>query len=130
MKWIVLAFLPGIAWAEVPLTGAEFDAYTLGKTMTYGEGGRIWGREQYLPDAKVIWAFEGEECKRGTWTEAAPGLICFSYEDAPANSECWHFYKGEGRLMAQSTKGDGSFPLAAIEETATPLACPGPDVGV
>ena len=130
MRWLVLALLPGAAWVAEPLTGAEFDAYTQGKTMTYAEGGRVWGREQYLPGAKVIWAFEGEDCKHGTWEEAEPGLICFSYDDDPSDVECWKFFMGDGGLEALSTKGGGGFPLAAIEETDTPLACPGPDVGV
>jgi hypothetical protein len=131
MKALALALLlPGTAWAAEPLTGAEFDAYTQGKTMTYALEGKVWGREQYLAGGKVIWAFEGEPCKHGFWREAQPGLICFSYEDAPFDLECWRFFQGEGRLEAQSTEDAPANPLAAIEETDEPLACPGPDVGV
>lgn len=126
----LLALLPIAALAETPMSGPEFDAYTKGKTMTYAQGGLVWGREQYLPGAKVIWAFEGQACKHGSWAEAAPGLICFSYEDDPADLECWNFYEGEGGLWARSLGSETAAPLAAIEETDAPLACPGPEVGV
>jgi hypothetical protein len=127
---LALGLWPAMAGADTPMSAAEFDAYTKGKTMTYAQNGEVWGREQYLPNRQVIWAFEGQECKRGTWDEPAPGLICFAYEDDPADLECWRFFADAGRLLAQSEGSDSAQPLAAIEETDAPLACPGPDVGV
>ena len=103
---LVALILPGPALAQDALTGPEFEARITGKTMTYGRDGQVWGREQYLKGRRVIWAFEGEACKRGTWAEAAPGLICFTYDDRPGDPECWQFFDEGG------------------------LACPGPDVGV
>lgn len=125
-----LSVMAAATWADEPLSGPEFDAYTQGKTMTYAQGGTVWGREQYLPGARVIWAFEGQDCKRGAWHEAAPGLICFAYQDNPADLECWRFFHREGKLFAQPDGADNAAPLAAIEETNAPLACPGPDLGV
>ena len=127
---LVALILPGPALAQDALTGPEFEARTTGKTMTYGRDGQVWGREQYLNGRRVIWAFEGEACKRGTWAEAAPGLICFSYDDRPGDPECWQFFDEGGSLLAQSERAPNSARLAAVEESTKALACPGPDVGV
>ncbi len=122
---LALMFVPGVALADTPLSGAEFDARTLGRTMTYARDGDVWGREMYLKDRKVIWAFDGEPCKRGLWQEPAAGLICFSYEDAPDEQECWRFYDRAGRLFAQSELEPDAMMLAAVEESETGMVCDG-----
>jgi hypothetical protein len=130
-RWaFALALLPAMAMAEEPLSAEAFAAYATGKTMTYARDGRVWGREQYLAGRQVIWAFEGQDCKRGLWHEEAPGLICFVYDDDPGGLECWRFYLRDGRLVAWSDGSETGEPLAVVEETPEPMACPGPDVGV
>ena len=113
--------------AETPMTGAEFEAYAQGKTLSYAVNGQIYGAEQYLAGRKVIWAFAGDECRWGHWYEAGPE-ICFVYENDPA-PQCWLFFAGPGGLTARYTgDADGS----ALKEVGTMpggLACPGPDVG-
>lgn len=118
------------ALAETPLSGAAFDALTQGKTMTYARDGQVWGSEQYLADRQVLWAFAGEDCKRGFWREAEPGLICFSYQDDPLDLECWRFFTEDGQLTAQSMKEPGVAPLAVVAQSDAPLSCIGPEVGV
>ena len=59
---LIAALLPLPAFAQTPMTAAEFDAYATGKTLTYARDGAVWGAEQYLPDRKVVWAFTAEEC--------------------------------------------------------------------
>ncbi len=48
---MLLAFcLSGVAFAaETPMSGAEFEAYATGRTLTYAERGVIYGIEEYLP---------------------------------------------------------------------------------
>lgn len=131
MRWpLALATLPAAALAEEAMSAKDFEALATGKTMTYARDGSIWGREQYLAGRRVIWAFEGEACKRGIWYEAEPGLICFVYDDDPDGLECWRFYLQDGKLVAWSDATLTGMPLAVVEETAQPMACPGPDVGV
>lgn len=125
---LLVAALP--AFADEPLSGAEFEAHVTGKTLTYAQDGVIWGREQYEPGRQVIWAFEGQDCKRGSWTEPEPALICFEYQDEPGDLECWRFFRRANGLTALSDDAPDGLPLAVVEETADPMACTGPDLGV
>lgn len=122
---IALALLPGSALAETPLSAAEFEARSTGRTMTYARDGAVWGREQYLPGRRVIWAFEGEACKYGAWQEPQPGLICFAYDDAPQDPSCWRFFDRSGRLFARSEAAPEAGMLAVVEETAKGMVCEG-----
>ena len=114
-----------------PLTAAEFEAYALGKTLTYAQSGQVWGQEEYLPGHQVVWAFSGQPCEYGTWIETpvdgAPA-ICFLYENNP-DQNCWQFYHGRAGLVAVFLGGDGA-ALAEVAQTAQPMQCPGPKVGV
>ncbi len=125
-----LSALPAAAQDDVrPMTAVEFEAFTTGKTMSYAnQGATPYGREEYLPGRRVRWAFEGAECKEGTWFEDLE-LICFVYEDNPV-AQCWSFYLTERGLRAQFENREGSAPLYVISESEEPLSCPGPLVGV
>lgn len=121
------------AYAETPMSGAEFDAYTRGKTLTYMNNGEPYGIEQYLSRRRVNWAFSGDDCKYGDWYEASAGTICFIYEDNP-NPQCWQFLKTEGGLKAQfiddSEGAESDTQLYEAKRTTEPLICLGPEVGV
>lgn len=127
---LCLAMLAAPALAEAPLSATEFEARTTGRTMTYALDGQVWGREQYLPGRREIWAFEGEDCRPGTWNDPLPELICFAYDDRPDDPQCWRFFGTGGRLKAQLAAEPEAGVLSAVEETKVPLGCPGPDVGV
>lgn len=123
---LVLTALP--AWAQTPMTGAEFESYVTGKTITYTQFGEAYGVEEYLPDRKVRWAFTDTECQYGRWYEQ-DSSICFVYDYDP-EPQCWTFWTD-----AQGLHGlfNGNAPEAELVEAGqseTGLPCPGPDVGV
>ena len=110
------------------LSGAEFDAYTRGKTLFYGFGGTTYGVERYLPNRRVVWSFLDGDCKEGIWYEQN-GQICFVYEDRP-DPQCWVFYDEPGGLRAEFLGADGLSTLYQVDDLDEGLICPGPDVGV
>lgn len=134
MKWIFVAcmLVAHGARAETPMSGAEFDAYTLGKTLTYIEGGQSYGIEEYLPGRQVKWAFDGDQCRDGFWWEPEDGLICFSYDNAPDTPQCWHFYQSAGGLRAvfADDDPDPNLELYEVLPSNQPLICLGPEIGV
>lgn len=119
----------GESAAGSELLGAEaFDSYTRGKTLSFSWQGQEFGKEQYLPDRRVIWAFSGEECRRGSWYPAGDH-ICFIYDDDPM-PKCWTFRLGPTGLQAMFEDGTQGADLTEVEQSPEPLSCPGPDVGV
>ena len=114
--------------ADAPLTAQEFDAYATGKTLSYAQGGVVWGAEQYLPGRRVIWAFTEDDCQYGHWFEDQ-GNICFLYDDQD-QPQCWRFFRETTGLRAIFMGADGGTSLSEVGQSETPLNCPGPDVGV
>ena len=125
---LIAALLPLPAFAQTPMTAAEFDAYATGKTLTYARDGAVWGAEQYLPDRKVVWAFTAEECRTGYWYDE-DAQICFVYEfrDDP---QCWYFYQSATGITARFAEDAKGSPLAEVAQSTGPLGCAGPDLGV
>jgi hypothetical protein len=119
--------LPLPAHAETPLTGAEFEALTTGKTMDHVLNGDVYGAEHYYPDRRVRWAFSGDECLDGIWYEKG-AMICFEYEDG-TGPECWTYFRDGAGIRAIAQGDDATAP---VQMTATdrPLSCLGPEVGV
>lgn len=115
--------------AEAPLSGADFGRIVTGRTLDWGDQGLVFGREQYLPDGRVKWQVPGGDCKLGRWYEAAPGLICFRYEDGDS-PVCWHFFRRGAGLAAQAEGDDSGRMWSEIGSTPEPLACAGPMIGV
>lgn len=124
---LVLALCPMAAAAQDLMTGDEFDDYTRGKTLAYSWEGQVFGKEQYLPGRRVVWAFTGDDCRWGKWYEQA-GNICFVYDDDPT-PKCWAFQRGAAGLHAKFLGDPDGTELSEVEQSATPLGCPGPDVG-
>lgn len=112
----------------LPMTAAEFDAYVTGRTLTYADGGTVYGTEEYRKDQKVIWAFTQAECREGYWYPEGE-QICFVYED-PNDPQCWLFFKGPRGLQAQFMGLGGGAALSEVEQSAGPMSCAGPEVGV
>ncbi len=111
-----------------PITGAEFDAYTLGRTLTYGIGGQPYGIERYLPDRRVIWRFLGEECREGQWFESGQ-QICFVYDDEPGRQHCWMFFLSPEGLRARFAGDPDGAELVEVEQSDRPMMCPGEFLG-
>lgn len=123
-----LAALPVLPALADPMTLEEFEAYATGKTLTYAIGGEVYGAEQYLPGRRVLWAFRGDECRKGYYYGDA-GEICFVYEHDPT-PQCWTFERGVTGLSARFSGDPPGAELSEVAQTPDPLICAGPDVGV
>lgn len=127
-----------VVQAAAPLGAGEFEATVTGQTFAFEVDGQSYGMERYLPGRRVIWAFEGAECREGVWHEPSPGLICFNYDVDP-RQHCWVFRPTTGAGLQAEFLGDGGtgldgqpgneFPVIA-RPTDAPLMCPGPALGV
>lgn len=125
---LALCLLATTATADPLLTAEEFDALTLGRTMTWAEYGQIYGVEQYLPGRRVRWTELGDDCKLGHWYADGPA-ICFLYEDNPTPA-CWEIsLSGNGMRALDTEDPPGSEPVV-IEDTSEVMPCFGPEVGV
>lgn len=109
------------------MSAEEFDRYTQGRTLYYGQEGQLYGVERYLPGRRVIWSFLDGRCKEGRWYEEA-GEICFVYEDEP-RPQCWSFSRGASGLIAEFSDGTGA-ALYEAEDIGGKMVCIGPDTGV
>ncbi len=130
MRYIaaLLIFLAAPTAAQDLLSAEEFDAYTRGKTLFYGQNGRAYGAEIYYDNRRVEWSFLDGECKTGEWYEDR-GLICFVYEDNP-NPQCWSFTKGATGLIARFENNPNTTELYEADEIGEEMLCLGPKVGV
>lgn len=116
------------ASAQQAMTGAEFDAYSRGKTFYFAEGGTPYGAEEYLDNRRVRWSFLDGECKDGEWYEDGK-MICFVYEDRP-DPQCWTFVQSAAGLIATFQNDPTLTELYEVQKSPEPLLCLGPKVGV
>jgi len=132
MRYILfaLSMSSAAALAETPMSGAEFEAYTTGKTLTYFESGYSYGTERYKANRQVTWAFDGDDCQDGEWYEPEPGLICFIYDDGINGPQCWNFFRGDGGLRAKFANEPDGRELYETRPNTQELLCLGPEVGV
>jgi hypothetical protein len=114
--------------AQTPLTAEEFETHVTGNTVTYRQAGNLFGIEEYLDGRKVRWSVAPGECQYGSWYAEGP-YICFVYEYDPV-PHCWTFWKEGDTLVALSDTGLAGEELYETDRSDTPLACPGPDIGV
>jgi hypothetical protein len=122
-----ISLLAAPALAETALTAQAFDALTLGRTMTWAEYGQVYGVELYLPGRRVRWTVLGDDCKTGHWYPDGDA-ICFQYENDPL-PDCWRITETADGLLARYTDPPRTEPVL-VQETAEPMACFGPEVGV
>ncbi|WP_226779172.1 hypothetical protein [Oceaniglobus trochenteri] len=123
-----LALFTGVASAQAPMTAAEFDAYTQGKTLFFEAGGLSYGVEEYLPGRKVRWSFLDGDCKEGSWYPSG-AQICFEYEDG-TGPQCWTFFRDTGGLRAIFQGDDPQTALYEARQSDEPMVCLGPKIGV
>lgn len=128
---LLIPFLAGLALPPAAnadqMSAEEFDRYTQGRTLFYGECGEAYGVERYLPNRRVIWSFLDGQCREGRWYEDA-GQICFIYED-DLGPQCWRFSRGARGLIAQFEDGTG-LELYEAEDLGEEMVCLGPEIGV
>jgi hypothetical protein len=118
---------PLAANAETPMTATEFETHVTGMTVTYQQAGGIFGIEEYLPGRKVRWSVAPGECQYGSWYPEADA-ICFVYEYDPT-PHCWTFWMQGGVMMARPASALPGADLSEVDRSASPLPCPGPDLG-
>lgn len=128
MKHILIAMtLASPLAAETPMTADEFEAFVLGKTLTFATtGNQPYGVEYYAPNRQVIWSFVGEECVRGEWYDVATETgtnICFEYENS-TETQCWQMFNIDGQLRADFMNRPGTTILFETQESE-PLICGG-----
>jgi len=127
---IIFAWFSAQATAtENPLSAAQFERYTTGKTLVFLDRGQPYGVEQYRTGRRVSWAFIGGECVDGKWFEPENGLICFLYETPGDTQQCWNFFLTESGLRAQTADGDNVTQLYEAVQSPDPLVCRGPKIG-
>lgn len=114
--------------AQNLMSAEEFDAYTKGKTLFYGNSGQAYGAEIYHENRRVEWSFLDGECKSGAWYESN-GLICFTYENN-STPQCWSFIKGPNGLIARFENRPDTTELYEAKEGDQEMLCLGPKVGV
>ncbi|WP_298932615.1 hypothetical protein [uncultured Ruegeria sp.] len=125
---IPLVFLGNAAAGQPPLSGPEFDSYTRGKTLYYGNDGQVYGVERYLPNQRVIWSFLDGKCRKGIWYQQGE-QICFIYEDR-LDPQCWVFTQSGGGLIAQFEGDPQATELYEADGIGEEMICYGPEVGV
>ncbi|MEM1130879.1 MAG: hypothetical protein AAGH83_10205 [Pseudomonadota bacterium] len=123
---LIAGSVPAIG--QVPLSAEEFDQHTTGKTFFYGRDGVAYGVEEYLENRRVRWSFLDGECIEGEWYPDGDD-ICFVYENREG-AECWQVFLDNGRLSARVATDPVGEPLYEVEQSAEPMFCPGPRIGV
>tara|TARA_R110002167_G_scaffold366284_2_gene594337 strand:+ start:70282 stop:70731 length:450 start_codon:yes stop_codon:yes gene_type:complete len=128
MRLLFLLAFASPVYAGDGMTAAEFDAYTAGKTLTFGSvGNPAYGVEQYQPNRRVVWSFLDGECSNGVWYESK-GSICFRYDSDP-EPKCWKFYDEPDGLRAVFMNRPDTSALFEARDSREPLICPGPNLG-
>ncbi|WP_417700811.1 hypothetical protein [Pseudophaeobacter sp.] len=123
-----LAVLPLPSQAAEPMSAAEFDRYTQGKTLFYGLDGSPYGAERYLPNHRVIWSFLDGRCQEGIWYQEAD-QICFVYQNL-GPPQCWSFTLTPDGLNARFQNDPQATHLYEANEVDQEMICLGPEVGV
>lgn len=123
---IACALWAGAAVAETPMTGAEFEAYVTGRTLTYATETSFHGVEKYLPNRRVYWQDRLGECIKGRWYDEGTN-ICFIYENDP-DPKCWEVFRTTDGLRADFTSYEGPPAIVEVTDSPEPLICPGPEL--
>ena len=110
------------AQAQDAMTGAEFDAYVTGKTITFRTiTNPEFGIERYLSNRRVMWSTFDGTCQYGVWFESK-GDICFRYEGDPEH-KCWEIYEGPNGLRGVYTTRPNTTIIYEILGRVDPLIC-------
>jgi len=114
--------------ADTPMSADAFNAYTLGRTLTFFSGGQAYGVERYMGNRQVMWSFLDGKCKEGEWYQDG-AFICFVYEDNPT-PQCWMFFEEPDGLRAVYQGREAETELYEAGDSDADMLCLGPEVGV
>lgn len=119
---LLVLTLASPAVAQDGMTGAEFDAYVTGRTITFRTYlNPSYGIERYLPGRRVMWSTFDGICQYGVWFESK-GDICFRYEHDPEH-KCWTIYDEPGGLRGVFTTRPNTTVIYEIPDREDPLIC-------
>jgi len=119
---LLVLTLTSPAAAQDGMTGAEFDAYVTGRTITFRTDlNPSYGIERYLPGRRVMWSTFDGICQYGVWFESK-GDICFRYEHDPEH-KCWTIYDEPGGLRGVFTTRPNTTVIYEIPDREDPLIC-------
>ena len=124
---LVIALSATQATAQ-PLTPEDFEAWATGRTLDYATGGQVWGSESYHPGRRVTDADTGGARPPRHWFPPG-GAGRFVYAKRPGE-HCWRYWRDGAEVLASPLAADPTEPPQTVTPAASPLACPGPDLGV
>jgi hypothetical protein len=116
------------AAAETPMTGAEFETYVTGNTMTYGREDDVHGTMDYLPGRRYRWAFGDDPCVDGYWYEKGNQICSVDETDmysTDGSPECFLFFEDPDGLHARFMgEGGSDNDMIHVRKIDGPLWCP------
>ena len=124
---VLLVLWPVSAQAETIVPPQAFEQLSTGKTLYFFRDGEFFGAEQYYPDRKSLWQYNGD-CLEGSWF-AQGDLVCFTYSEDP-RVQCWYFLEKSNGYVARGQFDPPELDLELGRIETEPLNCPAPDFGV
>ena len=124
---VLLVLWPVSAQAETIVPPQAFEQLSTGKTLYFFRDGEFFGAEQYYPDRKSLWQYNGD-CLEGSWF-AQGDLVCFTYSEDP-RVQCWYFLEKSNGYVARGQFDPPELDLELGRIDTEPLNCPAPDFGV
>ncbi|KAA9010225.1 hypothetical protein [Histidinibacterium aquaticum] len=122
----ILALLCALAaaplHAETPLDAESFEALVEGRTLTFEIAGEPYGIERYMEGRRVIWSFLDGQCTQGEWYQQGEA-ICFVYDRAPDDPQCWEIYDEGERLRTVFLSGEQRSTLYEARPGDEELVC-------
>jgi hypothetical protein len=120
---LVLILAAGAASAETLLTAEEFEAHVAGRTLTFEVNGQAYGIERYMADRRVLWSVFENHCAIGHWYPEGEA-ICFLYDTAPDDPQCWYVYLDGDRLKTVLTDDPFGQALYEARDSTEEMICP------
>lgn len=121
-----LVCLATAAAAETPMTVAEFEAWSTGRTLDYFVDGALWGSEMHLAGRATVDADAGGICRSGHWYPQGDD-VCFVYDLNPG-PYCWRFFRHGDQVRAEFL-GEAFADTITITLSDAAIPCT-PEVGV
>lgn len=127
-RWLLpvaFAWLPGGAVAQEFISPEVFLDIAEGRTLTFVdlESGIVVGVEEYLNRRLSVWVQPDGRCVYGDIT-VEDRAVCFVYEDAPYDKQCWWPFRDGDRLLVRFARVLDSSVQEITEISDVSLSCP------
>lgn len=120
---LALILSTSVAAAETPISAEDFEAHVEGRTLTFEAGGQPYGIERYMTGRRVLWSVFDNHCAIGKWYPDGEA-ICFLYDTAPDDPQCWFVYLEGDRLKTVLVDDLEGEALYEARESTEELICP------